>query len=166
VRLCLDCAELLSQTSRLFAFWLISRPPARFRMPGIPKDSGHSAPFRSAARDVSHDHQLITGETAKIRRKLRLFCASQVLCDWIVFLSRCMRRAKRMKISVSRTHRQKREMWSCPRDEGWPLEGGMDQHRVSFGARVSGSSRGRGCSRGSAAGHRSGRYWGCRPERF
>src|SRR6266851_2749560 len=26
--------------------------------------------------------------------------------------------------SVSRTHRQRREMWSCPRDEGWPLEAG------------------------------------------
>ena len=28
------------------------------------------------------------------------------------------------KIGVSRTHRQRREMWSCPRDEGWPLEVG------------------------------------------
>ena len=28
------------------------------------------------------------------------------------------------KIGVSRTHRQRREMWSCPRDEGWPLEAG------------------------------------------
>jgi len=28
------------------------------------------------------------------------------------------------KIGASRTHRQRREMWSCPRDEGWPLEAG------------------------------------------
>jgi hypothetical protein len=28
------------------------------------------------------------------------------------------------KIGVSRTHRQRREMWSCPRDEGRPLEVG------------------------------------------
>src|SRR3989442_11372642 len=28
------------------------------------------------------------------------------------------------KIGVSRTRRQRKEMWSCPRDEGWPLEAG------------------------------------------
>jgi hypothetical protein len=32
--------------------------------------------------------------------------------------------AKWNKIGVSRTHRQRRGMWSCPRDEGWPLEAG------------------------------------------